>query len=81
MVEDVNEKHVEAWSQMLGASHPPIMSTPISPFLDAHAFRKMPICLDGSRARKVLGFTPRKPRVTSEELRTIAEGFQKANIW
>jgi hypothetical protein len=52
MVEDVNEKvnipspelkltpqHVEAWSRMLAASTPPIDSSPLSPFMDAHAFR------------------------------------------
>lgn len=32
-------QHVEAWSDMLSASDPPILSTPISPFLGEHAFR------------------------------------------
>ncbi|KAL1410887.1 hypothetical protein Q8F55_001830 [Vanrija albida] len=81
MVEDVNEKHVEAWSQMLAKSNPPIESTPISPFLDAHAFRKMAIHLDGSKARRVLGYKPARPRVEVDELKTIAQGFQKDNIW
>lgn len=77
---------------MLAASNPPIDSTPISPFLDAHAFRseykklcllttEMAICLDGSRARKVLGFKPTKPKVEVAELRSIAQGFQKDKIW
>lgn len=53
MVDDVNEKvgqdplhiehnsdqHVEAWSTMLAASKPPIDSTPITPFMDEHAFK------------------------------------------
>jgi hypothetical protein len=53
MVEDVNEtvserlqgsseahmKHVEAWSEMLSKSNPPIGSSPITPFLGEHAFR------------------------------------------
>ena len=32
-------QHVEAWSEMLAKSDPPITSTPITPFLDEHAFR------------------------------------------
>jgi hypothetical protein len=32
-------QHVEAWSKMLAASDPPIMSTPITPYLEEHAFR------------------------------------------
>lgn len=39
MIEDVNEKHVEAWSQMLLNCDPPIHSTPLSPYLDPHSFR------------------------------------------
>ncbi|BEI94782.1 uncharacterized protein CcaverHIS019_0703630 [Cutaneotrichosporon cavernicola] len=81
MVEDVNEKHVDAWANMLSASSPPIASTPISPFLDAHSFRKTPIHLDGSRAKRVLGFKPTKPRVDVNELRKISQGFQKDKIW
>jgi hypothetical protein len=35
-------QHVEAWSAMLDASKPPITSTPITPFLDEHAFKSRP---------------------------------------
>lgn len=42
---------------------------------------EMAICLDGSRAKRVLGFKPTKPRVQVEELRAIAQGFQKDHIW
>lgn len=77
---------------MLAASDPPIASTPISPFLDAHAFRststtparsdsEMAICLDDSRARKVLGYAPAVPTVSAHELRAIAQGFQNDLIW
>ena len=38
-VGSADAKHVEAWSRMLAASNPPIDSSPLSPFLDAHAFR------------------------------------------
>ncbi|ORY20511.1 hypothetical protein BCR39DRAFT_562919 [Naematelia encephala] len=81
MVDDVNENHVEAWSKMLAASDPPIISTPITPFLDEHAFRKMAICLDGSKAKRVLGFKPTRPRVEVDELKRIVKGFQDDGLW
>ncbi|GFZ43262.1 hypothetical protein JCM24511_00981 [Saitozyma sp. JCM 24511] len=81
MVEDVNEMHVEAWSKMLAGSSPPIASTPITPFLDEHAFRKLAICLDGSKARQQLGFKARFPNVKVGELKEIVKGFQDDGLW
>nr|XP_019001896.1 uncharacterized protein I203_05606 [Kwoniella mangroviensis CBS 8507]OCF65357.1 hypothetical protein I203_05606 [Kwoniella mangroviensis CBS 8507] len=81
MVEDVNEMHVEAWSKMLASSDPPIESSPITPFLDEHAFRKMSICLDGSKAKRLLGFKPIHPRVEVSELKEIVKEFQEDRLW
>ena len=39
------------------------------------------ISLDGTRARKVLGFKPSKPKVEVEELRLIVKEFQDDGIW
>jgi hypothetical protein len=95
MVEDVNETHVEGWSEMLSKSSPPIDSTPISPFLGEHAFRsemkcslrpqsllsEHAICLDGSKARRVLGFKPAVPTLQVEELKRIVSEFQADGLW
>lgn len=42
---------------------------------------EMAIHLDGSKARRVLGYKPARPLVQVDELKTIAQGFQKDNIW
>jgi hypothetical protein len=39
------------------------------------------ISLDGSKARKILGFKPSKPKVEVEELKRIVKGFQDDGIW
>jgi hypothetical protein len=39
------------------------------------------ISLDGSKARKVLGFRPCKPRVEVEELKGIVKEYQDDGIW
>ncbi|WWD18123.1 hypothetical protein CI109_102572 [Kwoniella shandongensis] len=81
MVEDVNEMHVQAWSDMLSKSNPPIDSSPITPFLDEHAFRKMAICFDGSKAKKILGFKPAYSKVEVDELKRIVHDFQDDRLW
>jgi hypothetical protein len=107
MVDDVSEKvwrlpchadiqHVVAWSEMLAQSTPPIVSTPISPFLDEHAFKsdvrrshstamlilaEHAVCLDGNKARRILGFKPTRPKLDVDELRGIVKDFQDDGIW
>ena len=39
------------------------------------------ISLDGTRARKVLGFKPSRPKVEVEELKRIVKEFQDDGIW
>lgn len=81
MVEDINEKHVEAWSAMLDANEPPIAHSQITPYLGEHAFKKHAISLDGSKARKILGFKPSVPKVEVEELKRIVKEYQDDGIW
>lgn len=39
------------------------------------------ISLDGTRARRVLGFKPSRPKVEVEELKRIVKEFQDDGIW
>lgn len=39
------------------------------------------ICLDGSKAKKMLGFKAQIPTVEVSELKRIVEEFQKDGIW
>lgn len=39
------------------------------------------ISLDGTRARRVLGFRPSRPKVEVEELKRIVKEFQDDGIW
>jgi hypothetical protein len=94
---------------MLETSNPSIDSTPITPFLEEHAFRsesivsycgvhhktsmslislqtnlthsELAISLDGSRARKMLGFKPAHPTIQVDELKAIVQGFQRDGLW
>lgn len=72
---------------MLAESDPPITSSPISPFLDEHAFRsklrvlnglmtEMATCFNGTKARRVLGFEPAVSKLEPTELKCIVEELQ-----
>jgi hypothetical protein len=39
------------------------------------------ISLDGSKARKVLGFKPSQPKVEVEELKSMVKEYQDDGIW
>ena len=39
------------------------------------------ICLDGSKAKKILGFKAQIPTVEVSELKRIVDDFQKDGIW
>lgn len=39
------------------------------------------ICLDGSKAKRVLGYKPIVPNVEVEELKRIVSGFQADGLW
>lgn len=44
-------------------------------------FAELAICLDGSKARRVLGFKPLHPSIQVDELQRIIKGFQEDGIW
>jgi hypothetical protein len=54
-------QHVEAWSKMLAGSSPPIASTPITPFLDEHAFRSECELLTASCSLRAAHYVPCRP--------------------
>lgn len=33
--------HVEAWAEMTAKNDPPIVNSPLTPYLDAHEFQKV----------------------------------------
>jgi len=42
---------------------------------------ELAICLDGSKAKKVLGFKAAVPTVQVEELKRIVKEFQDVGLW
>ena len=80
MVDDVNEKHLEAWNDMLKLSG--ISDTPLTPYLDEHFFKKNPISLDNNKIKSYLNFTfIHDNGLTINHIKQIVDGFKENKLW
>ncbi|GJN87141.1 hypothetical protein Rhopal_000086-T1 [Rhodotorula paludigena] len=81
VVEDVNDKHLEGWSDLLQASNPPILTNmPISPAVPADLLGPHPISFDNGALKRLTGWKPRY-RLTGDVLRETVEGFRHEGNW
>lgn len=71
----------QPWLEMLSASKPPIINTPLSPVLPASILRKNRCHLDGSKIRQVTGWKPAHPKITVDEVKKCIETWKKDGIW
>ncbi|TIA88836.1 hypothetical protein E3P99_02357 [Wallemia hederae] len=78
MVEDVNEKHLDAWADMLKKSD--IKDTPLTPYLDEHFFKKNPIAMDASKMKKTLSFKCKHSHITTQDIQEIVNGFRVSGL-
>ncbi|KDE04910.1 hypothetical protein MVLG_04667 [Microbotryum lychnidis-dioicae p1A1 Lamole] len=81
VLEDVNEKHLEGWSELLQASNPPISSTvPISPYVPADLLQPHPIHFSNTKLIKLIGWTPTQ-KLDSVVLRDTVQKFLEEHNW
>lgn len=77
--EDINELHLEPWSQILKAHN--ITTSPLTPYLDQELLRDNAVSLDGSKICTVTSFKYEHPELTTESLREVITDFQELGIW
>lgn len=65
---------------MLAESNPPITITPISSYLDEETVAQRAVALDGSKMKKVLGWSP-AVQLNSEGVREIIQEYKDAGVW
>ncbi|KAK4058510.1 hypothetical protein OIO90_000672 [Microbotryomycetes sp. JL221] len=80
VLEDVNEKHIEGWGELLTASDPPISSTtPLSPNTPADLLQPFPIAFT-NRKLKSIGWSP-KHKLEPSVLENTIRSFKEEQIW
>ncbi|BGP54212.1 hypothetical protein JCM8202v2_001789 [Rhodotorula sphaerocarpa] len=81
VADDVNEKHLDSWSDLLEAWSPRDSSNlPISPFIPVDLLGPDPISFDNSDLKRLTGWAP-KYRLTGEVAKETVERFRKEGHW
>lgn len=79
VTEDINEKHLPPWADLLKKSN--IRSSPLSPYLDEELLYNHALSVDGSKIERDTGFTYTVPRLTKDKLVEIIDYYKAMNVW
>ncbi|KAI7863577.1 hypothetical protein BDF14DRAFT_1345331 [Spinellus fusiger] len=78
VMEDVNEKHLAPWAELLKVSG--IRVTPLSPYLDEELLYNNSLSVNGSRIEET-GFVYTVPHLTESKLVEMIEGYKSIGVW
>ncbi|KAH8554855.1 hypothetical protein BGW37DRAFT_481379 [Umbelopsis sp. PMI_123] len=79
VTEDVNEKHLGPWADLLKESG--IAISPLSPYIDEELLQSNPVFVDGTLIERETGFTYEVPYMTKEKLEEIINGYKELKLW
>ena len=82
VVDDVNEEILQPWADMIkrkGLDEG--QGSPLTPFMEKELLKDHSLCLDGVKAREVLGWRPERPRLTEESVKEILTSYERMRWW
>jgi hypothetical protein len=80
-IEDINEHHVSAWTEMLEKSKPPIHNTPLTAYMDKYMLEKRTVSLDNSKIKHIVGYKLLKPELNHETIKEVVDKWKGEGIW
>lgn len=80
-VEDINEEHVGAWTQMITTSNPPVPNTPLSAYLDLYLLKKHQFGLSKKKIEEVTGFKVKVPGITVAAIEEVIQKWKEEGSW
>ncbi|KAG8891103.1 hypothetical protein FRB98_000112 [Tulasnella sp. 332] len=81
MVEEINAKHVEAWTEVCMKSDPPIISPVVQGYVDGYMLAKANVAYKGDKIKDVAGYTLKRPKLDVQALREIVVAFRGEGNW
>jgi hypothetical protein len=81
VVEEINEAHVSAWSEMITKSNPPCPNTSLSAYMDVFALQKHTVAFTNGKIKRVVGYQLKRPHMTEDVLREIIDKWKAENSW
>ncbi|KAG0168884.1 hypothetical protein DFQ28_010721 [Apophysomyces sp. BC1034] len=79
VIEDINEKHLAPWAELLRKSE--IHVSPLSPYLDEELLYNHALSVDGSKIERDTGFVYSVPKLTRQKLEEIIDYYRALNVW
>ena len=76
IVEEINESHVGAWTEMITKSNPPVPNTPLTAYMDSRALAKHILGLDNTKMKNVLKYQIKRPALDESTIRETVEKWK-----
>ena len=82
VVDDVNEDVLQPWADLL-AQKGVTRAGPIGPFMEKELLKDSDLCLNGNRARRVLGWAPgaAREKMNEETVRSVVSSYERMGWW
>ncbi|KIM22643.1 hypothetical protein M408DRAFT_322703 [Serendipita vermifera MAFF 305830] len=81
VTEDVNETHMEEWSKIIANSSPPVLRTPLSPYMPLYQLEEHGCALDGEKTRKILQYKFKYPHFNKDSVQGFINWCTQEGIW
>ncbi|KAJ7197214.1 hypothetical protein GGX14DRAFT_504254 [Mycena pura] len=80
-IEDINEHHVGAWTEMITTSNPPVPNTPLTAYMDKNWLEKHVVGFSNKKLLEVTGYKLKRPNFTHETIKEIIDKWKEEGIW
>jgi len=80
-VEEINEHHVGAWTEMITSSNPPIPNTPLSAYMDKYALSKHVLAFDNSKIKEIIGYKLKQPEFNHAAIKEVVDKWKEEGSW
>jgi hypothetical protein len=80
-IENANEAHMEAWTEIITSSDPPVPNTPLTAYMETSMFSKPGTSYTNAKIKKIIGYELQHPKFTVEEIGHVVDSFKDEGSW
>jgi hypothetical protein len=81
MVEEVNDHHVSAWTDMITKSNPPIPNTPLSAYMNHWQLSKHKLAYNNTKIKEIVQYKLIKPQFDHESIKEVIDKWKAEGSW
>jgi hypothetical protein len=80
-VEEINEHHVGAWTEMITNSKPPVPNTPLSAYLDKYGLEKHNVAFSNKKLKDMVGYKLKRPHFNHDTIKEVVKKWKVEGSW